>query len=170
MRRLIFKILIIVLRLCQMLKGNWVWSIQDPLDYFCKSSVHSCMLRRFSRVQLFATLWTIALQAPLSMEFSRQEYCSGLPCPPPGDLPNPGIELASLPSPALAGRFFTASATWEVHSSVSITSFKKNAAVTQNDRVLLEMSISILGSKRTKLHRFNEKENHFFYGEATKKP
>ena len=125
MRRLIFKILIIVLRLCQMLKGNWVWSIQDPLDYFCKSSVHSCMLRRFSRVQLFATLWTIALQAPLSMEFSRQEYCSGLPCPPPGDLPNPGIELASLPSPALAGRFFTASATWEVHSSVSITSFKK---------------------------------------------
>jgi len=108
-----------------MLKGNWVWSIQDPLDYFCKSFVHSCMLSRFSRVQLFATLWTIALQAPLSMEFSRQEYCSGLPCPPPGDLPNPGIELASLPSPALAGRFFTTSATWEVHSSVSITSFLK---------------------------------------------
>ena len=48
------------------------------------------------------------------MGFSRQEYWSGLPCPPPGDLPNPGIEPVSLTSPALAGRFFTISATWEV--------------------------------------------------------
>ena len=47
------------------------------------------------------------------MGVSRQEYWSGLPCPPPGDLPNPGIELASLMSPALAGGFFTTSATWE---------------------------------------------------------
>ena len=45
-----------------------------------------------SRVQLFVTPWTIAHQAPLSMGFSRQEYWSGLPCPPPGDLPNPGIK------------------------------------------------------------------------------
>ena len=51
--------------------------------------------------------------APLSMEFSIQEYWSGLPFPPPGDPPNPGMELASLMSPALAGRFFTTSATWE---------------------------------------------------------
>ena len=154
-----------------MLKGNWVWSMQDPLDYFCKSSVRSWMLSCFSRVQLFANLWTIALQAPLSMGFSRQEYCSGFPCPPPGDLPNPGIELASLPSPAWAGSFFTTSATWEAHSSVSITSFKKKkAAVTQNGQMLLEMSISILGSNWTKMHRFYEKENHFFYGEAAKKP
>ena len=51
--------------------------------------------------------WTIAHQAPLSMGFSRQEYWSGLPFPPPGDLPNPGIELTSLVSPASAGRFFT---------------------------------------------------------------
>ena len=58
-------------------------------------------------------MWTIAHQAPLSMGFSRQEYWSGLPCPPPGDLPNPGIEPASLLSPALAGGFFTTSATWE---------------------------------------------------------
>ena len=63
-----------------------------------------------SRVQLFVTLSTVARQAPLSMGFSRQEYCSGLPCPPPGDLPNPGIEPASLMSPALAGGFFTTSA------------------------------------------------------------
>ena len=47
------------------------------------------------------------------MGFSRQEYWSGLPFPPPGDLPNPGIELPSLNSPTLAGRFFTAGATWE---------------------------------------------------------
>ena len=52
--------------------------------------------------------WIAACQAPLSMEFSRQEYWSGLPFPPPGDLPSPGIEAASLASPALAGGFFTA--------------------------------------------------------------
>ena len=52
-------------------------------------------------------------QAPLSMGFSRQEYWSGLPFPPPGDLPNLGIEPASLMSPALVNRFFTTSATWE---------------------------------------------------------
>ena len=54
--------------------------------------------------------WTVAL-APLSMGFSRQEYWSGLPCPPPGNLPDPGIERPSLMSPALAGGFFTSSAT-----------------------------------------------------------
>ena len=51
-----------------------------------------------------AASWTLAHQAPLSMGFSRQEYWSGLPCPPPGDRPNPGIQPAS---PALAGGFFT---------------------------------------------------------------
>ena len=54
-----------------------------------------------SRFWLFTTLWAIACQAPQSMEFSRQEYWSGLPCPPPGDLPNPGIELESPAFPAL---------------------------------------------------------------------
>ena len=52
-----------------------------------------------------ATPWTVAHQAPLSLEFSRQEYWSGLPFPSPGDLPNPGIEPMSS---ALAGGFFTA--------------------------------------------------------------
>ena len=51
--------------------------------------------------------WTVALQAPLSMEFSRQEYWRALPFPPPGDFPNPGSESASPVFPALAGRFFT---------------------------------------------------------------
>ena len=65
------------------------------------------MLSCFSCVQLFATLWTIVCQAPLSVGFSRQEYWSGLPCPAPGDLPHPGNEPASLMFPALAGSFFT---------------------------------------------------------------
>ena len=60
-----------------------------------------CMLSNFSHVWLFATLWTVARQAPLSVEFSRQEYWSWFPCPPPRDLPDPGIELASLMSLAL---------------------------------------------------------------------
>ena len=59
-----------------------------------------CVLGCFSRVQLFATPWTAAHQAPLSIGFSRQEYWSGLPCPPPEDLPDPGISY-------MASRFFT---------------------------------------------------------------
>ena len=58
--------------------------------------------------------WTVAHQAPLSMGFSRQEYWSGLPCPSPGDLSNPGIKAASLVFPALAGGLFTTSATCAV--------------------------------------------------------
>ena len=64
-----------------------------------------------------AILWPVAYQAPLSMEFSRQEYWSGLLCHPPRDLPNPGIKLTSLTSPALAGRFFTTSSTWEAQQT-----------------------------------------------------
>ena len=70
-------------------------------------------VKSLSRVQLFVTLWAVACQALLSMGFSRQEYWRGLPCPPPGDLPNPGTEPVSLISPALAGGFFTTSTTWE---------------------------------------------------------
>ena len=71
----------------------------------------TCVLSCFSSVQLFETLWTVAHQAPLSMGCSKQEYWSGLPCPSPGDLPNPAIEPQSLTSPALAGGYFDA--TWE---------------------------------------------------------
>ena len=73
----------------------------------------ACILSCFSHVQLFLTHWTVACQAPLSMGFSRQEYWCGLPCPPPGDLPHPGIEPESVTSPALVGLFFTTSTTWE---------------------------------------------------------
>ena len=66
-----------------------------------------------SRVRLSATPWTAAHQEPLPMEFSRQEYWSGLPFPPLGDLPEPGMEPESLMSLALTGGFFTTSATWK---------------------------------------------------------
>ena len=68
-------------------------------------------VKSLSRVRLFVTLWTIAYQAPLSMVFSRQDYWRGLPFPSPGDLPDPGIALMSLGSPALVDGFFTTSAT-----------------------------------------------------------
>ena len=70
------------------------------------------VLSHFNCVQPFATLWTVSHQAHLSMGFFSQEYWSGLLCPPPGDLPDPGIQLC-LMSPALASRFFPTSATWE---------------------------------------------------------
>ena len=76
-------------------------------------TLHACLFSFFSCVCLFASLWTVACQAPPTMGFSRQEYWGGLPCPPLGDLPDPGIEFLSLTSLASAGRFFTASATWE---------------------------------------------------------
>ena len=72
-----------------------------------------CMLSHFSCVWQFVKPWTVTHQAPLSTGFPRQEYLSWLPCHPAGDLPNPGIEPVSLTSPALAGGFLTASATWE---------------------------------------------------------
>ena len=68
---------------------------------------HVHVLSHFIPIQHFATLWTLAHQAPLSMEFSRQAYWSGLPFPPPGDLPNLGTTPMSLESSALAGGFFT---------------------------------------------------------------
>ena len=76
-------------------------------EYLC-----ACVLSLFSHVQLFSIPWTVAHQAPLSMGFSRQEYWSGFPCPPPGNLSDPGIQPPSLMY-GLAGGFFTISATWE---------------------------------------------------------
>ena len=110
--------------------GSWIWGSQGPrrsenniplksgrgdgilLERYLQSrrTSHTCML---SRSRLFATTWTVSRQAPLSMGFSRQEYCSGLPCPPPGDLPDSGIEPTSLISPALAGRSLPLVPPWE---------------------------------------------------------
>ena len=71
-----------------------------------------CVLSR-SIVSDSVAPWTVAHQAPLPMEFSRQEYWTELPFPTPGDLPNPGIKCVS---PALAGGFFTTSATWKTQN------------------------------------------------------
>ena len=85
-----------------------------PLSYILHSLfVHLLLLlSRFSHIRVFATLWTVARQAPLSMGFSRQEYWTGLPCSPPGDLPDPGIKPVSLTSSTLAGEFITTRASW----------------------------------------------------------
>ena len=77
--------------------------------------VHAWVLSRLSPVQFFATLWTVAHQALVSTGFFRQEYQSGLLCPPQGDLLTQGSNLCFLCLPALAGRFFTTSAAWEAH-------------------------------------------------------
>ena len=94
------------------------WATKFRLDrkdanIFRNLCFYERMLSCVSHVRPFATLWTAACQAPLSLGFFRQEYWSGLPCPPPGNLPNPGIKPASLTSPVLAGIFFNTSATWE---------------------------------------------------------
>ena len=75
----------------------------------------SCVLSSLSHVQLFVTLWTEALQSPLSMGFSRQEYWSGLPCPAPENLPDLGIELMSLNISCIG--FFNTSTNWEARSA-----------------------------------------------------
>ena len=87
--------------------------------FFFKLCVCLCS-QSLSHVQLFVTPRTVAFQAPLSMEFSRQVYWSSLPFPSAGDLPNSGLEPASFTSPALTGRFFTTSATWDTHEGLKI--------------------------------------------------
>ena len=98
------------MRQCCFQTGTFVIIISVPLFVclFKKLLVPQvCMLSR-----LFGIPWTVAHQTPLSIGFSRQEYWSGLPCPPLGDLLDPGIKPSSLVSSALADRFFTTSATW----------------------------------------------------------
>ena len=81
----------------------------------------------------FATPWTVARQASLPMEFSRQEYWSGQPFPYPGALPDPGMEPRSLASPALADGFLTTSATREAPLLVFSHLFSSNVRVAQRD-------------------------------------
>ena len=88
--------------------------------------IKACML---SHVLLFMTPWTVACQAPLPMGFSRQEYWSELPFPPPGDLAKPGIKPISSVSPALVGGFFTTSATWEAKPEIQICFVKSFTSI-----------------------------------------
>ena len=111
--------------LCGSLDGRGVWGRMNTcicMTEFLRCSPeailtllisYACMLSHFSHDQLFVTLWTVARQAPLPLGFSRQDYWSGLPSPPPGGLPCPGVKLMSLTSPVLVDGFSTASATQE---------------------------------------------------------
>ena len=88
------------------LVGDSPWFHFSSIPMVSWVYVCACALSRFSCVQLFVTLWTVAHQAPLPMGFSRQEYWRGLTCFLPGDLLHPGIQPASLSSLVLAGGFF----------------------------------------------------------------
>ena len=93
------------------------WRKRFYFEQSCTQLKYECekwKCKSLSSIQLCATPWTVALQAPLFMGFSRQEYWSGRPCPPPEDLPDPGMEPVSFMSPSLAERFFTTRAIWEV--------------------------------------------------------
>ena len=90
-----------------------IWTFVSKVTSLLFNTLSACVLSHFSHVWLFATRWTVAHQAPLFMGIFRQEYWNGLPFPPPGNLPNPGIEPTSLMSPALEGGFYNFSATCE---------------------------------------------------------
>ena len=79
-----------------------------------------CAVCMLSHVRLFVTPWTVACHAALSVEFSRQEYWSGLPFPSSRDLPDPRIEVTSLASPALAGRFLITEPPGKSHTTMKI--------------------------------------------------
>ena len=85
-------------------------------------------------------LWTVVCQDPLSMGFSRQEYWSGLPSPPLGDSPNPGIKPSSHKSPALAGGFFTTSTTWKVPPPQAPRTFISNCKIINSIEMIISTS------------------------------
>ena len=98
---------------------SWMWRLgsQEPGVRRKLPTPHTVRVpSRFSRVGLVAAAWTVAPQTPLSMGFSRQGCWSGKPFSTPGNLPDPGIEPTSLPSPSLAGGLLTARATWLVNT------------------------------------------------------
>ena len=106
-------------------KGNFVWVhyIRPALPKF------ECLFSHFSHVSFFVTPWTVAFQAPLSMGWSQQEYGSGLPCPPLGDLPYLGIQSTSPAAPALAGRFFATEPPGKPHWSLDTPSCKNPVCI-----------------------------------------
>ena len=120
--------LLILTVLCQFIYKSFIVPLHVPgTEIVTKSSLLSrtflvvkeakfelwFVVQLLSPIWLFSTPKAVTCQAPLSMGFPRQEYWSGLPFPPPGDLPNPGIEPTSLTSPAMIGRFITTSTTQE---------------------------------------------------------
>ena len=88
-----------------------------PISFMYVYKDQFFFVQLLNHVQLFATPWTITHEAPVFMGFSRQEHWSRLPCPPPGDLPDPGIEALPPASPALPGECYRA--TWEAQIPVA---------------------------------------------------
>ena len=145
------------------------WKFSKPCTLgvwwrFHYTGVYVWVLGHCSHIWLCVTLWTVARQAPLSVGFSGQEYWRGTPCPPPGHLPNSGIEPTSLMSPALEGKFFTTSATWHNwlnHWPLVINSVStKSGGGTENSNLLitrlLPLSVSYLGNQKSYLSRITQ--------------
>ena len=109
----------LIMKISLSLHSHYYLEFSDFLPKALTFCFHICA-QSLSHVRLLTTPWTIAHQAPLSMEFSRQENWSGLPFPPLGDLAHSGIEPVSLVYPALASWFFTTSATWFSYLSISL--------------------------------------------------
>ena len=123
---------------------SWLRDFTSPdLSFSTNQMEKQCVLSRFSGVQLFTTPWTVAHQAPLPMEFSRPEYCSGLPFRHPGDLPDPGTKPASLPSSALAGGFFITSTTWKSNNPCWISASCVAPHFTDGETEALNKSLKI---------------------------
>ena len=120
------------------------WICHSPVNY--SHSIYTAFVKSLSRVRLFVTPWTVAHQAPPSMEFSRQEYWSGLPFPSPGDLPNPGIK----PRSPIAGRRFTVWATRESYAALGILNNLRASLIAQlvkNPPTLQETPVRFLGQE-----------------------
>ena len=125
---------------------NWMVRTLNP------NEAKGCMLS-YCCVWLFVTRWTVAHKAPLSMEFSRQEYWSGLPFSPPRGLPDPGIKSTSPSSPELASRFFNTEPTWEAPNQKVISLQKNYICLIRN---------SILPENKTKFNK--TLFNYFLFG------
>ena len=125
----------------------------------------ACVLSFFSHVWL-STLWTEAHQALMSMGFCRQEHWSGLPCPPPGDLPDPEITPVSLMSPAVVIWFFNTRATWEAHVQISLLIYSPLTFVRSLAKVNLLLTTSYFvrrGGKYTQKNctkKIFDQDNH----------
>jgi len=117
--------------------GGWVGKKVTAESRWLNDNYREFVLSYLSHVQLFETLWTVACQAPLSMEFSRHIYWSGLPYPPPGIFPTQGLNLCLLcllhwHVGCFFFFFFTTSATWEAHREFNKLNFQSKLGGTRD--------------------------------------
>ena len=119
------------------------WGPSTLVSLFSRVYVLQFEWKSLSCIWLFVTPWSAVYQAPLPMEFSRPEYCSGLPFRHPGDLPDPGTKPASLPSSALAGGFFITSTTWKSNNPCWISASCVAPHFTDGETEALNKSLKI---------------------------